>query len=126
MRDAHCRLDAAVEAALGVVRPGIAARDLFTAMDNVVRPDGSDTVEGDDVGRYGHGLGIQLTETPSHAAWDDTELAAGMVLTLEPSVTYTAADGAPRMMVAEENILLTDDGAELLTRRASRELPVLG
>ena len=125
VRDAHCRLDDAFEAALGIVRPGIAARDLFTAMDNVVRPDGSDAVEGDDVGRYGHGLGIQLTETPSHAAWDDTELAAGMVLTLEPSVTYTAADGAPRMMVAEENILLTDDGAELLTRRASRELPVL-
>ena len=82
-------------------------------------------VEGDDVGRYGHGLGIQLTETPSHAAWDTTELAAGMVLTLEPSVIYTAADGAPRMMVAEENILLTDAGAELLTRRAPREIPVL-
>jgi Xaa-Pro aminopeptidase len=94
-------------------------------MDAVLRPDGTDAVEGDDVGRYGHGLGIQLTETPSHAAWDTTELAAGMVLTLEPSVIYTAADGAPRMMVAEENILLTDAGAELLTRRAPREIPVL-
>ena len=47
------------------------------------------------------------------------------VLTLEPSLIYTAADGGPRMMVAEENILLTDTGAELLTRRAPRELPVL-
>ena len=125
VRDAHYRLDDAVEAALDVVRPGIAARDLFLAMDAVLRPDGTDAVEGDDVGRYGHGLGIQLTETPSHAAWDTTELAAGMVLTLEPSVIYTAADGAPRMMVAEENILLTDAGAELLTRRAPREIPVL-
>ena len=48
-----------------------------------------------------------------------------MVLTLEPSLIYTAADGGPRMMVAEENILLTDAGAELLTRRAPRELHVL-
>ena len=125
VRDAHYRLDDAVEAALDVVRPGIAARDLFLAMDAVLRPDGTDLVKGDDVGRYGHGLGIQLTETPSHAAWDTTELAAGMVLTLEPSLIYTAADGGPRMMVAEENILLTDAGAELLTRRAPRELPVL-
>ena len=125
VRDAHYRLDDAVEAALNVVRPGIAARDLFHAMDAVLRPNGTDAVEGDDVGRYGHGLGIQLTETPSHAAWDTTELAAGMVLTLEPSVIYAAADGAPRMMVAEENILLTNAGAELLTRRAAREIPVL-
>ncbi len=125
VRDAHYRLDDAVEAALDVVRPGIAARDLFLAMDAVLRPDGIDLVEGDDVGRYGHGLGIQLTETPSHAAWDTTELAAGMVLTLEPSLIYTAADGGPRLMVVEENILLTDAGAELLTRRAPRELPVL-
>ena len=49
-----------------------------------------------------------------------------MVLTLEPSMNYTAADGLLRMMVAEENVLVTPDGAELLTRRATRELPVIG
>ena len=38
VRDAHYRLDDAVEAALDVVRPGIAARDLFLAMDAVLRP----------------------------------------------------------------------------------------
>ena len=42
VRDAHYRLDDAVEAALDVVRPGIAARDLFLAMDAVLRPDGTD------------------------------------------------------------------------------------
>ena len=125
-RDAHHRLDDAMEAALTVVRPGLAARDLFTAMDKVLRPGGPDGDGGDDVGRYGHGLGIQLTEPPSHTSWDETELAAGMVLTLEPSIAYQAADGGARMMVAEENILLTGDGAELLTRRAPRDLPVIG
>ena len=49
-----------------------------------------------------------------------------MVLTLEPSIAYRAADGGARMMVAEENILLTGDGAELLTRRAPRDLPMIG
>jgi len=126
-RDAHHRLDDAVEAALMAVRPGVAARDLFVAMDRVLRPGGADSDDdGDDVGRYGHGLGIQLTEPPSHTSWDDTELVAGMVRTLEPSISYRAADGGARMMVAEENILLTADGAELLTRRAPRDLPVIG
>ena len=124
--DAHHRLDDAIEAALMTVRPGALARDLFTAMDRVLRPDGAHEDGGDDVGRYGHGLGIQLTEPPSHTGWDETELAAGMVLTLEPSIAYRAADGGTRMMVAEENILLTGDGAELLTRRAPRDLPVIG
>ena len=95
-------------------------------MDRVLRPAGADDGGGDDVGRYGHGLGIQLTEPPSHTNWDETELAAGMVLTLEPSFGYTAADGGSRMMVAEENILVTTEGAELLTVRAPRDLPVIG
>ena len=130
-RDAHHRLDDAIEAALAEARPGAAPCDLFAAMDRVLRPSrglqtGGDANGGDDVGRYGHGLGIQLTEPPSHTAWDDTELAAGMVLTLEPSIAYKAADGTSRMMVAEENILLTATEAELLTRRAPRDLRVIG
>jgi hypothetical protein len=30
------------------------------------------------------------------------------------------------MMVHEENIAITDDGSELLTIRAAREMPVVG
>jgi Xaa-Pro aminopeptidase len=89
-------------------------------MDAILRPD-AESGGGDDVGRYGHGLGIQLTEPPSHTAWDHTELAANMVLTIEPSVVY--GDGF--LMVAEENILITDHGAELLTTRVTRDLPVI-
>lgn len=125
-QEAHRKLYDATEAALAMLRPGCVAGDLFRAMDAELRPPSSTAPDGDDVGRYGHGLGIQLTETPSHAAWDETEITAGMVLTLEPSINYTAADGMLRMMVAEENVLVTPDGAELLTRRATRELPVIG
>ena len=49
-----------------------------------------------------------------------------MVITLEPSISYISSDGEQRMMVAEENLIITKTGAELLTRRAPRELPVIG
>ncbi len=64
---------------------------------------------------------MQLTEQPSHAAFDTTELKDNMVLTLEPSLSY--GDGL--MMVHEENIVVTPEGGRLLTTRAARELPVI-
>jgi Xaa-Pro aminopeptidase len=123
---AHQMLFDATEAALAVARPGIRASDLYAAMDGVLRPDdahrGDAGNTGDDVGRYGHGLGIQLTEPPSHTIWDQTELTANMALTLEPSIIYEGGF----LMVAEENILITDTGVELLSSRAARDLPIIG
>ena len=118
-QDAHKKLFDATEAALSILQPGITAADLFTAMDNILRPDRS--AGGDDIGRYGHGLGIQLTETPSHTAWDNTQITAGMALTIEPSISY--GDGF--IMVAEENLLVHSNHIELLTTRAPRDLPVV-
>ena len=76
---------------------------------------------GGDVGRYGHGLGMQLTEGPSVISFDHTELAEGMVLTLEPSMQVS--DG--KIMVHEENIVIWNGAPQLLTRRAAPELPIL-
>ena len=121
-QQAHHRLYDATEAALEALRPGITPQDLFVTMDRILRPHGTVGDGGDDVGRYGHGLGIQLTEPPSHTAWDETKITAGMVLTIEPSLVYDD----DRLMVAEENVLVTSDGAELLTARAPRDLPVIG
>ena len=44
-----------------------------------------------------------------------------MVITLEPGMSY--ADG--KMMVHEENILITESGASLLSKRAAPGLPVI-
>ena len=78
--------------------------------------------EGDsDIGRMGHGLGIQLTEYPSLMLNDKTVLRENMVITIEPSLSY--GDGL--MMVHEENICIRDGEPELLTKRAAEELPVL-
>ncbi|MEQ8586141.1 MAG: Xaa-Pro peptidase family protein [Thalassobaculaceae bacterium] len=110
----------ATEAGLAAAVPGTACAELFRVMDAVLGPHADPTAAGE-VGRYGHGLGMVLTEFPSIASWDETVLESGMVLTLEPGL----ATAPGRMMVHEENVAITEDGARLLTRRAPKEIPVL-
>ena len=109
----------ATEAGLKAARPGATCADLFRAMQAVLEVGGA---LGNDVGRLGHGLGSQLTEWPSHTAWDETTLEPGMVLTLEPGMSFAPG----RVMVHEENIVIRESGPELLTRRAPPELPLIG
>lgn len=108
----------ATEAGLAAARPGARCADLFHAMQMVLEAGGA---LGNAVGRLGHGLGSELTEPPSHAPFDDTALAPGMVITLEPGMEFAPG----RYMVHEENLVVREDGAELLTRRAAPELPVI-
>lgn len=115
---AHRTLFAAVEAALRVTRPGARCSDLFQAMSGVIEGAG---YGGGDVGRFGHGLGLQLTEAPSLTRFDQTELRAGMVLTLEPGLEISAG----KTLVHEENIVIEEDGVRLLTERTPPELPVI-
>lgn len=113
--EAYRTLYRATEAALAAARPGVTCAQLFRVMAEEIGTVGSN------VGRFGHGLGMQLTEGVSLIDFDMTELAPGMVLTLEPSI----AIGPGTMMVHEENIVIRDGAPELLTRRAAPELPVL-
>ncbi|HVD00045.1 MAG TPA: Xaa-Pro peptidase family protein, partial [Candidatus Dormibacteraeota bacterium] len=106
----------ATEAGLRAARPGVRARDVWLAMAQTM---GADSLG--NVGRLGHGLGLQLTEPPSNHPGDETVLEAGTVLTLEPG--YEFAPG--HLMVHEEDIVIREEGAELLTERAPAELPIL-
>ena len=117
-RAAHERLVEATQAGFEAAKPGARAADLFHAMDAIVTG-GKGT---SDVGRLGHGLGMQLTEWPSLIPDDHTVLEEGMVLTLEPGIET----GRGRMMVHEENIVVTASGARWLTDRAGPALPVIG
>lgn len=114
---AHARLIEATDAGLDAARPGATAAELFAAMDRVL----TGGAGGSDAGRYGHGLGMQLTEWPSLIPDDRTVLAPGMVLTLEPGIDL----GPGRMLVHEENIVIEARGARLLSPRAGPDLPVL-
>lgn len=117
-RRAYDVLWRATEAGIAAAKPGNTCRDLFLAMSAVIAEIDK---SGGDIGRLGHGLGMQLTEQPSHAAFDRTVLEDGMVLTLEPSLGY----GTGLMMVHEENIVIRADKAEVLTTRAAPVLPVI-
>ncbi len=117
VESAHSRLIEATQAALDMARPGKTAADLFHAMDAIL----TGGTSGPEPGRLGHGLGMQLTEWPSILPQDQTVLAPGMVLTLEPVVAL----GAGKIMVHEENIVITDAGAEYLTTPAPRDIATL-
>lgn len=117
-RRAYDTLFRATDAGLAAARPGATCAELFSVMAAVIEADG---YAAGNVGRMGHGLGMQLTEWPSHSATDHTILVPGMVITLEPGLAITPA----RAMVHEENAVIRGDGAELLSRRALPELPVL-
>ncbi|MEX2201171.1 MAG: Xaa-Pro peptidase family protein [Dongiaceae bacterium] len=116
---AYETLNRSMDAGLAAARPGTTCRELHRAMRAVtaeIDPNGQE------VGRFGHGLGMQLTEWPSHAEFDETVLVENMTLTLEPSLAY----GDGRFMVFEENIVVRDGEPQLLTRRAPPTLPVIG
>ena len=117
-RRAHETVWDATEAGLAVLRPGITTSALWAAMADVLDAGGS---LGNNVGRLGHGLGMQVTEWPSNTHDDETVIAEGMILTLEPGLTW--APGC--MMLHEENVVVRADGPELLSRRAPRDLPVI-
>ncbi|MBY8976622.1 aminopeptidase P family protein [Rhodobacteraceae bacterium NNCM2] len=114
----HETLWQATEAGIAAARPGALTDDVWAAMAGVMESNGA---VGGNVGRLGHGLGLQLTEPPSHRPGDGTVIRENMVLTIEPGMEYAPG----KMLVHEENIVVTETGARLLTKRAPRELPVI-
>lgn len=112
--NAHSRLMEAVAAGLETARPGACACDLWRVMADIVGG-------GETTGRLGHALGLQLTEGLSLIQDDETELKPGMVITLEPGIETVEG----RMMVHEENIVITNGAPRLLSPLAGSELTVI-
>ena len=108
----------ATEAGIKAAVPGVTTDDIWLAMNTIIQDAGT---IGNNVGRLGHGLGLQLTEPPSHRPGDNTLILEDMVLTIEPAMEYAPG----KMIVHEENIAITKDGAKLLTKRAPREMPLV-
>ncbi|MBL4646523.1 MAG: aminopeptidase P family protein, partial [Rhizobiales bacterium] len=109
VKRAYETLIEATQAGFDAALVGRRTADVFEAMNRVLVKENSQT---NNVGRMGHGLGMQITEWPSLTATDQTQLRPGMVLTLEPALDLK--NGA--MMVHEENILIGADGPTWLTR----------
>ena len=117
-QDAYKAVWDATEAGLAIVKPGATTTQIFNAMNDVLMKNGS---LGNNVGRMGHGLGMQVTEWPSHTIDDETPIEENMVLTLEPGLEWAPG----KVMVHEENLVVRSTGPELLSRRAAEKLPII-
>lgn len=111
---AHARLIEATQAGLEVARAGVRADEVWLTMAAIVGG-------GEGAGRLGHGLGMQLTEGLSLTAKDATVLQPGMVITLEPGVETVPG----RIMVHEENIVITEGAPRVLSPLSGVDLPVI-
>ena len=61
-------------------------------------------------GRLGHGIGLDATEPPSVAEFDETVLQPGMVITVEPAVVDESG-----LYCAEQVLAITDGAPEVLS-----------
>jgi len=108
---------AAQRAALGGIRPGVAARDADALARRVITEAGHGEHFGHDLG---HGVGLAIHEGPTLSPREDATLEAGMVVTVEPGV-YVPGWGGVRI---EDLVVITPDGSEDLTT-APKHLIVL-
>lgn len=118
VKDGYKLLIEATAAGADALHERVRACDVFAAMHRVLARMGDES----GVGRMGHGLGLQLTEWPSLNALDETPLRAGMVMTLEPSLTLPGGG----VLVHEDNYAITTSGADKLSPDAAPELPIIG
>lgn len=102
-----------MEAASKII-PGLPVKELARACGAGLENRGYEVVY--DFGRLGHGMGLVSTEPPSVTVFEEGELQAGQIITIEP--TFITDKG---VFCLEENIVVTENGCEIMSG-SSREL----
>ena len=108
----------AQQAARQALHPGVTAEQVDAAARGVLKQAG---LERRFTHSTGHGLGLEVHESPRLGRGDQSVLRAGTVVTLEPGV-YIEGTGGIRI---EDDALVSSTGAEFLTH-ANRELIEIG
>ena len=116
-RRAYESVREAQQAAIAAVRPGIPVGDVDEAARKVLRKAG--------LGRYfthstGHGVGLEIHESPRVAAGQREILQPGMVITIEPGVYFPGKWGVR----IEDMVAVTASGCEVLTPTSKEFLAV--
>lgn len=121
----HTKVWDATQAGIEAVKPGRSLHDVWQAMADVL---GVEAVRTTGIGRMGHSVGLRMCEEPSISETDETVIAENMVLTLEPGIVVkqaTTRQRERRVVVHEENVVVTKTGSSLLSRRTPQEIPVI-
>ena len=107
-REVHAVVEEAVTAALAMVRPGVAIREVDLAARRVIERDGYGAFF---THRTGHGIGITGHELPSITHTNEMPLEAGMAFSVEPGI-YLVGEFGVRL---EEIVVVTERGGERLS-----------
>ncbi|CAN5627316.1 Xaa-Pro peptidase family protein [soil metagenome] len=117
LREVHAAVARAQAAGLAVLRAGVRLGDVDAAARSSLARDGLAEAF---THRLGHGLGLEIHEPPYLTGGNDALAQAGHVVTVEPGVYLTGELGVR----IEDDVLVTDDAHEVLTK-APRDLLVV-
>ncbi|WP_276302232.1 M24 family metallopeptidase [Halorussus lipolyticus] len=105
--EVHETVREAQQTAVEAVEPGVLAEDIDRKAREVIEEAGY----GDEfVHRTGHGVGLDVHESPYIVEGNETELEPGMVFSVEPGI-YLPGEFGVRI---EDLVVVTDDGCERL------------
>jgi len=104
----HDIVEAAVIAAMAAARPGVRAHVVDDAARSVITNAGYGEYF---VHRTGHGMGVEVHETPYITATSQTVLDEGMVFSIEPGIYLPGRFG----IRLEDIVILRADGPEVLS-----------
>ncbi len=105
--------------ALELCKAGVPIKDVDQAARGWIAQNG---YEGRFTHSLGHGIGLEIHESPRISNLTSGVLEEGMVVTIEPGI-YLPGVGGVRL---EDSIIITQEGYENLTQRPlSRTLPII-
>ncbi|HWB22640.1 MAG TPA: Xaa-Pro peptidase family protein [Gaiellaceae bacterium] len=115
-----------LDASIAMVRPGVTT-DKIAEVWPTAKELGFESERAAFGLQFGHGLGVGLYEAPMisrlHSFHDPVEIEVGMVFALE---TYCAASDGRSAARIEEEVIVTADGPQVITRFPADELLVTG
>jgi Xaa-Pro dipeptidase len=123
-RDAYARARELIDAAIEMVKPGVGTDEIARLWPQAGEFGFDNEMEAFGL-QFGHGLGLGLHERPVisrlNSLENPVEIQEGMVFALE---TYWPADDGHSAARIEEEVVVTADGAELLTLFPAEDLMV--
>jgi Xaa-Pro aminopeptidase len=97
----------AYDAALNLARPGVPCKELHRASSEIIEGAGFSVAQ-----RIGHGIGLATSYEWPSLDTEEAALESGFTICLEPGV-YAPGIGNMKL---EDDLVITDDGCEILTQ----------